>query len=82
MRRKRIWLAPQNVRLTAVALTGAIDAAILSLLSRAERADEAPVFTRELNRFVLRAAAYLGGRSRASLQFISVIRGSARFNTR
>lgn len=53
-------LAPQNERLTAVALSGAIDAAILNLLSRAERADEAPEFTRELNRFVLRAAAYLG----------------------
>lgn len=53
-------LAPQNERLTAVALAGAIDAAILSLLSRAERTEEAPVFTRELNRFVLRASAYLG----------------------
>jgi AcrR family transcriptional regulator len=53
-------LAPQNERLTAVALSGAIDAAILSLLSRAERAEEAPVFTRELNRFTLRSAAYLG----------------------
>ncbi len=53
-------LAPQNEVLTAVAVSGAIDAAILSLLSRAERADEAPAFTRELNRFVLRAAAYLG----------------------
>jgi AcrR family transcriptional regulator len=53
-------LAPQNERLTAVALAGGIDAAILSLLSRVERADEAPVFTRELNRFVLRASAYLG----------------------
>ena len=53
-------LAPQNVRLTAVALSGAIDAAILSLLSRSERAEEAPVFNRELNRFTLRSAAYLG----------------------
>jgi len=53
-------LAPQNERLTAVALAGAIDAAVLSLLSRAERAEEAPVFTRELNRLVLRASAYLG----------------------
>jgi hypothetical protein len=53
-------LVQQNVRLTAVALSGAIDAAILSLLSRAERAEEAPVFTRELNRFVLRSAGYLG----------------------
>ncbi len=53
-------LATQNVRLTAVAITGAIDAAILNLLARAERAEEAPVFTRELNRFALRAAAYLG----------------------
>jgi AcrR family transcriptional regulator len=53
-------LAPQNERLTAVALSGAIDAAILNLLAHTERSEEAPVFTRELNRFVLRAAAYLG----------------------
>jgi AcrR family transcriptional regulator len=53
-------LAPQNESLTAVALAGAIDAAILNLLAHADRAEEAPAFTRELNRFVLRAAAYLG----------------------
>ncbi|MFN2103886.1 MAG: TetR/AcrR family transcriptional regulator [Candidatus Promineifilaceae bacterium] len=53
-------LVEQNVRLTSVALAGAIDDAILGLLSRAERAEEAPVFTRELNRFVVRAAGYLG----------------------
>lgn len=52
-------LAPQNVRLTAVALAGAIDAAILNLLARAERAEEAPAFVRELQRFTLRATAYL-----------------------
>jgi AcrR family transcriptional regulator len=53
-------LGSQNVKLTAVALSGAIDAAILSLLSRAERTEEAPAFTRELNQFTLRSAAYLG----------------------
>jgi AcrR family transcriptional regulator len=53
-------LVDQNVHLTAVALAGAIDDAILSLLSRSEREEEAPVFTRELNRFVVRAAGYLG----------------------
>jgi AcrR family transcriptional regulator len=53
-------LAPQNERLTAVALAGAVDAAILNLLARAEREAEAQAFTRELDRFVLRAAAYLG----------------------
>ncbi|MFN2134812.1 MAG: TetR/AcrR family transcriptional regulator [Candidatus Promineifilaceae bacterium] len=53
-------LAAQNPRLTAVALSGAIDAAILNLIARAERAEEAPSFIRELSRFVLRAAAYLG----------------------
>lgn len=53
-------LVQQNVRLTAVALTGAIDSAILNLLASAERAEEAPVFTRELNRFVLRSAGFLG----------------------
>jgi len=53
-------LAPQNESLTAMALAGAVDAAILSLLTRADRAEEASTFTRELNRFVLRASAYLG----------------------
>jgi hypothetical protein len=43
-----------------VALAGAVDAAILNLLARAEREAEAQAFTRELDRFVLRAAAYLG----------------------
>ena len=40
--------------------TGAVDAAILNLLARAEREAEAQAFTRELDRFVMRAAAYLG----------------------
>lgn len=53
-------IAPQNASLTAVALAGAVDAAILSLLARAEREAEAQTFTRELDRFVMRAAAYLG----------------------
>ncbi len=53
-------LAPQNERLTAVALSGAVDSAILNLLSRAEREAEAHAFTRELNRFVLRSSGFLG----------------------
>lgn len=56
----KLMLAQQDLQVTAVALSGAVDAAILSLLDYPERADQAQAFTRELTRFALRAAAYHG----------------------
>lgn len=50
----------QDERLTAVALTGAIDQVILGLLAQAERDENADGVVQDLTRFVLRATAYYG----------------------
>lgn len=50
----------QDERLTAVALTGAIDQVILGMLAQAERDENADGVVQDLTRFVLRATAYYG----------------------
>jgi AcrR family transcriptional regulator len=51
-------LAPQDIRRSAEALTGAVDEVILHLLSSPNRVEEAGAAVRDLTTFALRAIAY------------------------
>jgi len=57
---ERNLVPPQNERRTSVALSGAIDQVILTLLAQPGRNEEAPTAVQEMTRFVLRATGYDG----------------------